>query len=59
MLYDMGNGGMGMSWRSVWGVVGVLGKNGGTPKLIFINGANIMYDDKLTAPRVNCHLGGN
>ena len=32
---------------------------GGTKKHILINGANIIYDDKLTAPWVDCHLGGN
>ena len=41
------------------GVVGVVGGCGGTQKHILIKGANIIYDDKLTAPYVNCHLGGN
>ena len=41
------------------GVVGGVEGCGGTQKQILINGANIIYDDKLTAPWVNCHLGGN
>ena len=48
-----------MSWGGVWGVVGVVEGCGGTQKQIFINGTNIIHDDKLTASWVNCHLGGN
>ena len=59
MLSDMGIGGVGMSWRGVWGVVGVVEGCVGSQKHILINGANIIHDDKLTAPWVNCHLGGN
>ena len=51
MLSDMTIGvGVGMSWRGVWGVVGEVGGCGDTQKHILIKGANIIYDDRLTAP---------
>ena len=42
-------------------VGGCVGGGGvwGYQKHILIKGANIIYDDKLTAPWVNCHLWGN
>ena len=56
MLSDLGIWGVRMNWQDVWGG---FGGGGEVPYFFFINGANIIYDDKLTAPWVNCHLGGN
>ena len=54
---DMGIGGVEMNWQDVWGFWGWW--SGAEVPFFFINGAKIIYDDKLTAPWVNCQLGGN
>ena len=43
MLSDIGIGGVGMSWRGVWGLMGVVGGVRGYHKNIFLSVGQISY----------------